>query len=50
MDPKDSLKATRTACGIVTQIDRRGVVSADGHWLTVASASAAGKGSSPSST
>jgi hypothetical protein len=44
MDPKDSLRATRTACGIVTQIDRRGAVSADGHWLTVSSASAAGTG------
>jgi hypothetical protein len=44
MNPKDSLKATRTACGIVTQLDRHGAVSPDGHWLAMFGASSAGKG------
>jgi hypothetical protein len=35
LNPKDNLKATKKACGIVTQIDRNGAVSADGHWLAM---------------
>ena len=43
MNPKDSLKAAKTACGIVGLIDRHGVVSPDGHWLAIHSADSAGK-------
>jgi hypothetical protein len=43
MDPKDSLKPTKTACGIVGLIDRYGAVSPDGHWLAVHSADSTGK-------
>jgi hypothetical protein len=44
MNPKDSLKATRTACGVVGLLDRHGAVSADGHWLGLLSASTGGSG------
>jgi hypothetical protein len=35
MNPKDNLKATRKACGFVTQIDTNGAVSPDAHWLAM---------------
>jgi hypothetical protein len=44
MNPKDSLKATRTACGIVNQLDRHGAIAPDGHWLAMFAASSGGKG------
>jgi hypothetical protein len=44
MNAKDSLKATRRACGIVTQIDDNGAVSADGHWLAMHAVSPGGAG------
>jgi hypothetical protein len=44
MNPKDSLKATKTACGIIGLLDSRGAVSPDNHWLAVQSATSAGKG------
>ena len=33
LDPKQNLKAVRTACGIVTQVDYFGAVSPDGKWF-----------------
>jgi hypothetical protein len=44
LDPRDNLKAVRTACGVVSILDNHGTVSPDGHWLAIASADSAGKG------
>jgi hypothetical protein len=44
MNPRDSLKATRTACGLALLIDRFGAVSPDGNWLAYHSADASGRG------
>jgi hypothetical protein len=44
LDPKANLKATRKACGIVTQIDRAGAVSPDGKWFAYRGAGASGRG------
>ena len=35
MNAKDSLKASKKACGFVTQLDNHGSVSPDGHWLAM---------------
>jgi hypothetical protein len=42
MNAKDSLKATKKACGIVTQIGTSGAVSVDGRWLAMHAASSSG--------
>jgi len=35
LSAKDSLKATRTACGLPIQVDRYAAVTRDGHWLAL---------------
>jgi hypothetical protein len=42
MNARDSLTATKTACGIVTWVDTGGAVSLDGHWLAMRAVSAGG--------
>jgi hypothetical protein len=44
LDPKQNLKAIRTACGIVTQIDYFGAVSPDGKWFAYHGAGDDGRG------
>ena len=43
LDPKENLKATRTACGVVTQIDQMGALSPDRKWLAYHGATTDGR-------
>src|SRR5262245_8475224 len=42
MNARDNLKASKKACGFVTQLDDNGAVSPDGHWLALYAASSGG--------